>query len=290
LVRQRAEGAQILILAEASPQPRQRAFVADLIEPLAGDGFSAFSSDALAPLSAIVDSDTPLLTDGVRARDPMFGRLMRSVKSSGLKIVPFTPSNLPAQQASLVTLEEASSLLAQLQVRQIAIGLFAREPEARLIVHLGFHPGSDRNRQLEMFTSEARRILGVDPVIIAMADCFPPDGQTANVPAFGDGQRPLTMADMLITHPIDSFRSGRPDWRIAAGERIIDIPNGLTVAGELVLVEARRLGEPDLAVPEDRLILFDGERVPLILRPGAYRIEAWTRGGPLGEQKNIQVD
>jgi hypothetical protein len=56
-----------------------------------------------------------------------------------------------------------------------------------------------------------------------------------------------------------------------------------------VLVEARRDGDPALAIPEDRLMLFPGDRLPLLLPPGDYRIEAWTRDGPLADAFALEV-
>ena len=68
------------------------------------------------------------------------------------------------------------------------------------------------------------------------------------------------------------------------------MPGAFLTARLPVLVEARRLDEPRLAVPEDRLLLRPGETLPLMLPPGAYRVEAWTKNGQVADAVDLNVD
>ena len=57
-----------------------------------------------------------------------------------------------------------------------------------------------------------------------------------------------------------------------------------------VIVEARHPDEPDLAVPEDRVLILPGESdIPLLLPPGDYRVEAFTKNGPVAGPVSIKV-
>jgi hypothetical protein len=96
-------------------------------------------------------------------------------------------------------------------------------------------------------------------------------------------------ADLVFAIPRAFEIEGRLTSGAREDERAVDVPASLIAASETVLIEARREGEPDLAVPEDRLMLFPGETLPLVLPPGNYRIEAWTKKGPVAAPVSVSV-
>jgi hypothetical protein len=56
----------------------------------------------------------------------------------------------------------------------------------------------------------------------------------------------------------------------------VRIPDELLVHGWSI-IETRFASEGDDAVPVDRLLRGPGEELPLLLPPGALRVEAWSR-------------
>jgi hypothetical protein len=56
------------------------------------------------------------------------------------------------------------------------------------------------------------------------------------------------------------------------------------------MIKARRAGEPDLAVLEDRLLLLAGETdILLFSLPGTYRLNAFTKTGKRGDATTSDV-
>jgi hypothetical protein len=94
----------------------------------------------------------------------------------------------------------------------------------------------------------------------------------------------------VIAIPRPPLVEGRQGSAKDSGEAPVTVPVVFQPQQDPVLVEARRAGDPALAVPEDRLLLFPGDRLPLLLPPGHYRIEAWTKNGPISEPVSQVVD
>ncbi|MEX1252505.1 MAG: hypothetical protein WEA77_15105 [Hyphomonas sp.] len=68
------------------------------------------------------------------------------------------------------------------------------------------------------------------------------------------------------------------------------VPAGFLEAARPLPVEARRTRDPDLAVPEDRVMLFAGVALALVLPDGDYRIEAWTKDGPAAAVRTVSIN
>lgn len=278
---------QIVILVESSSQPRHRAFFSDLVEALAGQGYTVYAADALSNgPGRSAHPGLPLVTEGVLARDPIYGRMLRRVKALDLRIIDgdgwwSTPSEL-----ARLPPEELAHRRLTAQADRLAADVFAANADARVILHVSRNPGIAALSQLEAALSE---LTGMDPLTVSMTDCYPPDGQRALLPDHGDDPIPGVAADMSIGDPMIAFERGRPVWRRTIGDRDVGVPAVFAGHSEPVILEVRREGETDLAVPDDRVLLLPGDDLPLLLPPGRYRIEGWTRDGPLAAPVPIEV-
>jgi hypothetical protein len=96
--------------------------------------------------------------------------------------------------------------------------------------------------------------------------------------------------DLAVALPKPVMRNGRPVWRRAHGEIDVAIPATLRPIATWTIVEARFAVEPSEAVPADRVLVGPGERIPLLLRPGKYRVEAWTRSAGWSKPVDLAVD
>jgi hypothetical protein len=68
---------------------------------------------------------------------------------------------------------------------------------------------------------------------------------------------------------------GRPQWRIDAGAIAVELPDQLVNANQHTLIEARYDSEPPDTIPLDRLLLWPGEHLPLLLPAGRIRIQQY---------------
>ena len=106
-----------------------------------------------------------------------------------------------------------------------------------------------------------------------------------------DGEtKAYTITDYMIGHPPLTFTKSRPDWRRVLGDIDTPVPAAFLGLDEPVIIEARYPDEPELAVPVERLLLFPGETdIPLLLPPGTYRVEAFTKTGRVGTPVALNV-
>ncbi|MDP1553884.1 MAG: hypothetical protein Q8L84_00375 [Hyphomonas sp.] len=284
MIARAAASSRIVIIESERNAAAQTAFLKDLVTRLAQDGFTAFADDGLTlgPGGA-AHPDVLLVSEGLVTRDPGHGRLVREVKRHRLQLVDAGVWWTSADQlASLSPAEQSARRQAGL-VKQVSRLVFGADPGARVIMHI------ERATESPAATvkSDVARETGHEPLLIALTVCAPADAEPAFVPAHGDGASPGGEADMTFAIPHAEIREGR---RTSGGrESVIAVPPAFLVPDLPVLIEARRTSDPALAIPEDRLMLFPGDRLPLLLPPGDYRIEAWTKAGPFAEPVIIRV-
>jgi hypothetical protein len=128
-----------------------------------------------------------------------------------------------------------------------------------------------------MLAQRLKEATGRDPLTISQTTCRSPGPATVVVPA--PGEQPAV--DIHVGHPVLQLAGGRPAWRQAAGDVAVQVPPVFLSAAERVIVEARpeaaELGE----VPIDRILLFPGEHLPLLLPPGRYRLDGYLPGAKI---------
>lgn len=284
-VRRAARDTRAVILIEDGSQPRHRAFLMPLVDGLAEDGFTAYAADALsAGAGRAVFPGVPLVTEGVLARDPVYGRLLRQVKAHGLDLVEGDGGWSPPSELAALSPEGLAARRADVLGARLA-DVFAQSDTARVLLHLSRHPGDEALARLE---AQLEAASGFAALTVQMADCAPPGTPRALLPDM-ETEGEIAPADIRIGEPFADFRNGRPTWRRQLGDREIAVPAAFLGQDAIVIVEVRREGETPLAVPEDRLMLRPGETLPLMLPPGRYRIEAWTRNGPLAAPVPVVV-
>ena len=272
---------QIVIFNEAHMMPLHRAGIFGMIEALAEAGFThyayeSFGEDITDRTEAFIRAD-----DVFYSNDPMHARLLRRLKARGIKLIPYEDDR-PEDR------EIAQSLNLKERV-------FDKDPNAKLIVVGGWdHVIEHRyNEAGGMMAREVKERIGHDPLTISQTDCYSTsDAPVLTTTRIGrDGEEaPFTLTDYMIGHPPLTFTKNRPDWRRALGDIDTPVPAAFLGLDEPVIIEARRPGEPDLAVPDERLLLLPGETdIPLLLPPGTYRVEAFTKTGKVGAPVTLTV-
>jgi len=288
MISRSARGHRIVIIEAERHLAEQTAFAEDIIARLATDGFDTYADDGLTlDPGGAGHPDVLLVSEGMVTRDPGHGRLLREVKRNRMQLVDAGIWWTSAQELADLTQAEQAARRQEALALQVSRRVLAPDPDARVIFYTERSSDSAASAAL---AAEVARLTGSDPLLIALTGCAPANALPAYLPSHGEDQVPSRDAELVFAIPSAAMNAGRKTAGRSAGERAVGVPAALQVADAPVLVEARRSDDPDAAVPEDRLILFPGDSLPLILSPGEYRIEAWTRAGLVNAPVPLNVD
>ncbi|MBL8535979.1 MAG: hypothetical protein JNM59_01095 [Hyphomonadaceae bacterium] len=280
-----AIGRRVVIVNEAHERPQHRAFISDLAARLRHDGFTIYAAETLVPGSTAA-RPWPLLSDGFYSREPTFGALLRRMRGLDYRFREyddFSPAPPAEDNDWRASIERRESIQAA-NIQRI----LSEDADARLFIHVGHshvleQPDTQGNVWMAQRLKEAS---GIDPLTIDQTR------YTSGSDAFVlcDPAQTNTRVDYRIGAPLLIFDNGRPAWRQRQGQRPVSVPSVLLASEFATIVEARLAGEPDAAVPADRLLLHPGETLPLLLSPGHYRIESWTQTHGWSTPVELNVD
>lgn len=287
LLSQSVGQSQVVILESDPHAPAQTAFLEGILTRLKKDGFTYFADDGLSlGPGGEGHPDVLLVSEGLVTRDPDHGRLLRAAKRLDLQLVDAgvwwsSPRELAEMSPEMQLAKRQSALSLQISRRA-----FEQDAGARILIHM---ERSAYPEAAEAFKTSVSLLTGHHPLLVSLADCASPGAVPAYLPGYADGPGAGEAADLVFAVPRSGLSSGRLSAGALRGETAVTLPPGFETGTKPLLVEARRAGDPDLAVPEDRLMLFPGERLPLMLPPGDYRIEAWTRDGRVAPAVTVNV-
>ena len=282
-IARRAAQTRVVIINESHYVSRHRGFIARLAARLRPLGYSHFAAEAFANAdegpAPIEMTDLPPwpsehISNGGYVSEPAFGRLVRAVRALGYEFVAYEHTNpdFDAPRNEQVAAREAA------QAENLRAALVNAGPDTRMLVHVGYShaaevpmPRGDGGTDLWM-AARLGELADVDPLTISQHQCRTVEGPSRL--ASGAPQTPQGAFDMIIAHPVTRFAGKRPLWRQEAGDVRILVPPELVPEEGAYIVEARLAGEPDEAIPLDRVLVFAGEEVDLLLPPGRYRLRA----------------
>lgn len=282
---------RIVIVNEAHDRPRHREFTRGLAARLAPLGYTHFAVEALDPETFTNDAVPYARTNfGTYVNEPVFGSLVRTAKELGFVLVAYDSGIVDAEEA-LEPVEHVR-LREERQASRLA-EVIADLPESeRILIHVGYSHAAEvpirgfGGNQIEWMAARLRQRTGIDPLTIDQTDCLSDSDRiqfAAASPRHADGQH-----DLLVAHPALKFVDGRPEWRAAGPVSQVAIPSGLISESARTIVEARYVDEPMDAVPIDRVMLWPGESIPLLLPVGSYWIVGFHEGSD--EHLSIRID
>lgn len=285
MIAQVASGSHFVIIESERGEIAHIAFVEEIVNRLAADGFAAFADDGitLGP-GGMGDPVVPLVTEGLAAREPGYGRLLRTAKRLNLQLVDAGVWWTGVGELTDLSPGERIVRNQAALTEQVFRLVHARSPDMRAIVHI---QGSGDQSGARALRDSIRRFTGHTPLVVALATCK--GSNSAFLAAPGEGRARKTQADFMFGVPQAPMKAGRLTSHDGSGEEAVAVPAAFLPRNLPVLIEVRRKGDPELAMPEDRLMLLPGERLPLMLAPGEYRIEAWTKQGKLAEAVSLNV-
>lgn len=294
----RARQTQFVIVNENHRLPKHRAFTIEIlrnlrdqgyrylaVETLLNDGDEAVLLERFAKMasSGVVEMDA-----GYFSRDPVMASMLIEAIQLGYQLVAYEGLN----RSTSADFNEQINFRESEQSRNLIERTISRDPDARVIVHVGFdhaieEPVENPDGSVTTWLASLVKIkTGIDPLTIDqtllddeqqfhLADSEP---FMPGVPMDNKGH-PLIfnsapgLFDLHIIHPRDQMIQGRPNWLWRLGRQAVSVPaEALSTTGP-VLLQAHRLGASEMAVPLDQVILNGEAPAPVLLVPPGVRYE-----------------
>ena len=288
-----AADTSIVIINEYHARPNGRLFILDLAESLKEMGYETYAAEAFSDGVRDEPDVPPTADDGYFVGEPVFGRLLSSVRGMGYHLVAYeqrydqmAPEDAPPD--TQIDRREAA------QAQNLMDAVFVERPSAKVLIHVGHshvaerplpyvekQSGPDKDG-MHWMASRLKAATGVDPVTISVTECIA-EGDAPVLASAGkrrDGKLRPVYTDYVVGLPRITLTDGRPDYRRRMGDIETTVPEALRPAGKPVLVEARRPGEGDEVTPSDRLYLRPREVLPLMLPAGeTFEIRGYDGDG-----------
>ncbi len=294
---ERSRTTNIVIINEDHGAPLDRFFIGEVLRALAVEGYSIYAAETFTQYNSLVHDDV-LATDGWYSNEPIFGRKLRVAKSLGYKLVAYeeTQDQERASAAAQPTLSRINRRETA-QAENLMKAIFNDQPDAKVLIHVGHGHVLERARpgstsQDKWVAQRVKDATGRDPLTISQTDCRSMTMSTviAESRLGEDGEAEIgSPVDLYVGHPPLTFRDGRPAWRQEGGDKPTTVPAQFVNLTERVMVEARPEAASLGSVPIDRVLLFPGETLPLLLPPGRYRIDGYLPTGRI-ETAPVIVD
>jgi hypothetical protein len=286
LIAQRARRTNIVIINEHHSSPLDRQFIAQILRVLRHQGYTLYAAETFTPYESL-RHDEVLGFDGWYSNEPTFARAVRLAKSLGYKLIAYeqTQTQKAAGLDGSLNSKESASAREQSQTDNLMHAIFTENPNAKVVIHVGHGHVRERvdptKAEYAAMAQRLKAATGRDPLTISQTGCRSPTGSDVIAESYEtgvQGQKEFSV-DLYVGHPSPIFQDGRPAWRRVAGEKAAAVPAVFLNLTERVILEARPVGTALGAVPSDRLLLYPGERLPLLLTPGHYRVDGFVEAG-----------
>lgn len=292
-----ASQTSIVIINENHARPHDRTFVWTLARALRDAGFTHYAAEAFSDQTPLRASGVTMVDDGYYTQEPVFGRLLQDVRSMGYTLVAYeqTKEQAAPDDANFMLQIEARE---KAQVENLLANLLRKNPGVRVLIHVGHSHVAEKPvpmgaaGSIEWMAARLKAATGIDPLTISQTACE----ASGSVPVLStsylavDGKTSDGFTDYLVGLPAVTFKNSRPDYRRRMGDQEIEVPISLVPVLDLVVIEARRPGEDEGAVPVERLYLRPGERIPLMLPQGRFEISSFDKKGRVTGPVSLTVD
>jgi hypothetical protein len=277
-----ASAGRVVIINEAHDDAQSRLLVLDLLEPLHDLRFSYYAAETFYPTVGRSAPAWPSIDNGFYSGEPIFGEVLRRARALGFEFVPYElerkldvpeddwPSRIAARENA--------------QTQNLMDRVLRPRPQAKVLVHVGYDHLNEKpvkegdGSETTWMAARLKAASGIDPLTIDQTRFQSPLDRSVVCALTADGDKMrAASADLSVGLPKPAMLHGRPLWRRARGQVEVAIPAAIRPQGLWSIVEARSVDEPAASVPADRILLAPDEDLPLLVRPGRYRVEAWTR-------------
>lgn len=307
----RAAKEQIVLINESHVTARHRHFTKELLADLKTVGFQYFGLEALSncdalgkdfpcdPITTLNNRGYPLnsIVSGSYIREPQMNRLIREAHRLGFEL--FSYESFGEKRDSMQAVYIAKIL--------------EKDPDARIAVLCGFGHNIEvidnetRIHDGRLMGYELKQMTGIDPLTInqyLLSETH--DGKATdlyrmiNLPepsVFINDEGKLFSGwpgtddrfDMLVYHPRTQYVFERPTWLInEKGSRLYFPEKEKITIDYPIIFKVWPLGELEAAVPIEVIEQRNAEeKIPLVLRPGKYRLKLEN---PQTESQEWQIE
>jgi hypothetical protein len=285
-----ARATTIVIINEAHDESRHRELIRQLAIELKRQGFTYYAAEAFSDAPGRPGEPFGRVDAGYYTLEPAFGQLLRTVKELEYRLVAYEQ---PAAGRPAVDVATDMDRREETQAENLVTRIFAREPQAKVLIHVGFSHAAEvalpnAGGSLLWMAGRLKAKTGVDPLTIDQFRCASSSDDLELAAVSAD--LPPGAHDVAVAYPPTVLFRGRAQWRIDAGAIAVELPDVLVTQGQRTLIEARFESEPADTIPLDRLLLWPGERLPLLLPAGKIRIQQYfeDRGSPRTLVLNVE--
>lgn len=289
-----ARDKRAVLINEAHHQPMNRALTQKLAAELRKIGYTYLACETFYP-AVSAQPRYATAARGYYVQEPAFASFVNQAIASGWTLVPYEH----IQDASVTDQAQRAKLREAGQASNIYERIFARDPEAKVLIHVGYgHLDKTSPGALKKMGTLLAEKLGPNATLhVDQAALFAHADRTRESPAYrpllakfaatepfilqrADGSTPVLLnqsrfVDMQVIFPDYGHQHGRPAWLIGlAGRTASPVPATLLPATgrRLVLAYDKAHGADALAV--DAVLVQAGQPAPsLMLPPGEMRLE-----------------
>ncbi|MCR9130503.1 MAG: hypothetical protein NXI12_13365 [Alphaproteobacteria bacterium] len=321
-----ARAAQIVIINEAHDQPFHRHVIAQLGLALSDD-FEVFAAETFNYVRLMEPREPgplgwydrePVFARQIAALDEAGYRFVAYEIRA-----PQRDPEAESREARIAVREEAQAdnLIAEVLADDPDARILVHVGYSHVLEAPQPQPGMGSDGEdaepLVWFAARLKAKTGIDPLTISQTHCSPaaaaplgegegadggvddtPEGEgpADPVPAIGPGElvladgsgaAPAGAVDLFLAHGPITFTDHRPDWRRAAGDGAVAIPEALLPENGPVIVEARAPEATLEHLPIDRVLVYPGEAPVLLLPQGEWVVTAWNGGGQVGDAVTV---
>lgn len=288
-----ARGRRVVMLNEDHAHQLHRGFALQLLKDLRTQGFTHFGAETFGRKAReSLDDDAPDVYTGIYTSDPLYADLARQAKALGFQV--FNYEQRKDQEPAEGSQEDQRMARERAQAANIA-SVLNDDPKARAFVYAGAgHISESPEGDGRIWMAQIlRENYGIDPLTINQVYGTPRsrpelDGAEYHATeALGPFTAPVTVVtaigpfsapgfDILVFHPRERQKHGRPDWLELSGYRH-PCRISLKPSSEETMVRAFVASEDPMSIPMDQaLVPVRARSVVMMLPQGQYRFVRQT--------------
>ncbi len=177
------------------------------------------------------------------------------------------------------------------QAANLAAAVRAAPGGSKVLVHVGYghlNKNTVPAMPVKMMGARFKETTGIDPLTVDQTVFWSPTEKF--VVCDSDAMHLPDPSQVFIGAARPGFTRNRPNWRLSAGDKLVEIPQQVLRPGQVAIYEARYSHEPDGAVPVDRVLVRPGETIPLSLPAGVFKVRVWTKAEGWSSPIPLSVD
>lgn len=314
-----AKGRQAVFFNENHSNPQTRSLTVQMLARLRAEGFDSFASETLYPddMEDLNKRGYTTSASGFYTEEPVYADMINAAIKLGYRVYAYESSD------STGDAREAD------QARNLKRQVFKEHPDARLVVNAGYAHIQEHGKYLDgkAMAQHFARITDIDPLTIEQTMLISHEKTASDHPYYravmvklapsqpivfvDKDDKPWSLKqgayDVSVFFPEQQLQKGRPTWLDLGGLRKpFEVTGHMCDEQYPCMVEARPVGQPESAVPADRLVIefksrlvghddkvrqsSDPEPVAdLWLRPGSYEVYSRDRSNNISHRERITV-